>query len=160
MRVRAVLICVALALAGCARRSFEPFPGAGEAPGWSKGRTRVFEAADLWRYVDGDAERYLAAGVECTHTAEYRHEDGAEAVVDVHVMKDADAAQRIFESEPSAGSEPLALGDAGRSYGASVTFRRGRCFARLTSYTDTPQARGALVELARAVDTRIARARP
>lgn len=160
MKARVALICVALALAACGRRSLDPFPVADEAPGWSKGRTRVFEAADLWRYVNGDAERYLAAGVERTHTAEYRHDSGVEAVVDVHVMKDADAARRMFDSEPVTGSEPLALGDAGRSYGASLTFRRGRYFVRLTAYSDAPQARRALAELARATDARLAQARP
>ncbi|MCS7314740.1 MAG: DUF6599 family protein [Bryobacterales bacterium] len=152
--------CLAFAVAACARRAFDPFPPGAEAAGWEKGRTRVFEASELWQYVDGDAERYLAAGHERTLTAEYRHSSGTEAVLDVHLMKDAEAARQIFESEPAAGSQAIALGDAGRSYGTSVSFRRGRCFVRLTSYSDTPQARSALLELARAADGRIARARP
>ncbi len=160
MNRRIWLPFVLLVLTGCARRSFDPFPAPNEAPGWTKGRTRVFKAAELWRYVDGDAERYLAAGVERTLTAEYRHAGGAEAVIDVHVMKDADGARRLFESEPAAGARPIEIGDGGRSYGASLTFRRGRCFVRLTAYSDTPELRTALVGLARAADARVARARP
>jgi len=34
----------------------------GEAAGWSRtAATRSFEAADLWQYIDGDAEKYLKA---------------------------------------------------------------------------------------------------
>lgn len=161
MNRRTFLLSALLALAaGCARRAFDPFPAADEAPGWSRGRTRTFDAGDLWRYVDGDAERYLAAGVERTLTAEYRHSTGTEAVLDVHVMKEEEAARRILESEPVSGSESLAIGDAGRSYGASLTFRRGRCFVRLTAYADTPQARSALLELAKAADARLSKQRP
>lgn len=45
-------------------------PKTGEAA-WKKTRdTRTFEAATLWQHIDGDAERYLAAGVRKTFTAE------------------------------------------------------------------------------------------
>ena len=59
------------------RRTAKPaswLPESGDAPGWTKaGETHVFEAADLWQYVDGDAERYLRAGVRRTLTAKYRY---------------------------------------------------------------------------------------
>ena len=131
-------------------------PESDEAPGWKKtGETRAFEAADLWQYVDGDAERYLRAGVRRTLTAVYRHRDGIEAVADVHLMASPAAAAAFFESEPSAGSRTIALGDEGRSYGQSVTFRRGPFFVRLTAYQDSPQTEAALVSLGRAIQARL-----
>src|ERR1039457_1950148 len=49
------------------------FPESGDVPGWTKvSETRSFEAVDLWKYVDGDAERYQRAGVRRTLTANYR----------------------------------------------------------------------------------------
>lgn len=143
------------------RRAAEPlswFPQSGEAPGWTRaGETRFFEAADLWKYVDGDAERYLRAGVRRTLTLNYRYGETVEAVADIHLMEAPRGAASIFESESSAGSRPVALGDAGRSYGQSLTFRRGPFFVRLVAYQDVPQTEGAVLSLAQAIDRRLAR---
>src|ERR1035438_339803 len=57
------------------------------------------EAVDLWKYVDGDAERYLRAGVRRTLTANYRYADTVEAVADIHLMETPQGAASIFESE-------------------------------------------------------------
>jgi Pyruvate/2-oxoacid:ferredoxin oxidoreductase delta subunit len=103
---------------------------------------REFAAADLWKYVDGDAERYRRFGVERTWTATYRLPSGAEAVVDVHRFA-GDGARRLFESEPSAGA--AAAGVAASSW-------RGACFVRVTAYQD---AGAALAELARAVEANV-----
>jgi len=46
-------------------------------------------------------------------------------------------------------------GDAGRSYGQSVTFRHGPLFVRLVAYQDTPQTERALVSLGQAIDARL-----
>jgi polyferredoxin len=133
-------------------------PESGEAPGWTKtGETRAFDAADLWKYVDGDAERYLRAGVRRTLTANYRYDGTVEATADVHLMEGAQAAAAIFEAEESAGSRSVALGDAGRSYGQSLTFHRGRFFVRLVAYQSLPQTEQALVSLARGIDARLSR---
>ncbi len=133
------------------------FPQSGEAPGWTRaGETRSFEAADLWKYVDGDAERYLRAGVRRTLTTNYRYGDTVEAVADIHLMEAPRGAASIFESESSAGSRPVALGDAGRSYGQSLTFRRGPFFVRLVAYQDVPQTQPALLSLAQAIQRRLA----
>jgi ferredoxin len=142
------------------RREAKPmswFPESGDAPGWMKvGEARLFEAVDLWKYVDGDAERYLRAGVRRTLTANYRYGDAVEAVADIYLMEAPRGAAAIFESEPSSGSRPVALGDAGRSYGQSLTFRQGAFFVRLVAYEDTPQTERALVSLAQAIAARLA----
>jgi len=128
-------------------------------PGWTKvGETRLFEAADLWKYVDGDAERYLRAGVRRTLTASYRYREIVEAVADVHLLESPAAARSLFESEPSAGSHPVALGDAARSYGQSLTFRRGAFFVRLVAYQDAAETEPALVSLASGIDRKLGQA--
>jgi len=158
VRRRVAPLCALLVmLTACKRTAFDPFPSGAEAASWTRARTRTFQASDLWRYINGDAERYLAAGIERTLTADYRHPQGAEAVVDVHLMNSAEAARRILESESALGSQAVELGEQGRSYGPSLIFRRGRCLVRLTVYEDTPVVRAALLELARAVDARLQR---
>jgi ferredoxin len=134
------------------------FPESGDVPGWTKvGETRSFEAVDLWKYVDGDAERYLRAGVRRTLTANYRFADTVEAVADIHLMEAPRGAAAIFEAESPTGSRPVAVGDAGRSYGQSLTFDRGAFFVRLVAYQDTPQTERALLSLAQGIEARLAR---
>jgi hypothetical protein len=79
-----------------------------------------------------------------------------EAVADIHLMETPRGAAAIYESEPSAGSRPVALGDAGRSYGQSLTFRRGPFFVRLVAHQDTPQTERALVSLGHGIERRLA----
>jgi ferredoxin len=143
-------------LLGRASKPVSLLPESGEVSGWTKvGETRRFEAADLWKYVDGDAERYLRADVRDTLTANYRYEDGVEATADIYTMEAAAGAASIFESESAVGSRPVALGDAGRSYGQSVTFRRGPFFVRLVAYQDTPRTEQALLSLGQGIAGRL-----
>jgi len=131
-------------------------PASGEIAGWTQTRpTRAFDAGNLWRYVDGDADRYVHAGVRRTLTSEYRYRDGIEATVDLHVMSGSGGALRIMESESSSGSRGIALGDAARLYGQTLTFRKGACFVRIVAFQDTPQTEPALIELARGVARRL-----
>ena len=141
------------------RRAARPgsyLPETGESPGWSKsGEIRVFEASDLWKYLDGDAERYLRAGIRRTFTADYRYRDRIDAVADVHFMNTASAAAVLFESEPAAGSRAVPLGQAGRTYGQSLTFRKGPFFVRLVAYQEDSQTAEALLRLAQAIERRL-----
>jgi hypothetical protein len=147
------LVCL---VCGCAPKAPELLPQ--EAAGWTRSsQVRIFHADDLWRYVDGDAERYLRAGVRRTVTASYRRADGIEAVADAHEMKNAAAARAIFESEQQAGSRPLDVGGQGRLYGQVLTFHRAGYFVRLTAYQDSPNVGEALTGLANAIDSQIPR---
>ena len=85
------LLVAALALAlslACSRRvPAAPFPASNEVAGWAKiGETRTFSAAELWSYVDGDAERYVKAGVQSTSTADYKFKDQFDAAIDIYTM--------------------------------------------------------------------------
>lgn len=158
MRLLSVAMLLAVVAAGCARR---PPPGsllpeAGEAAGWTKtGTTRIFEARDLWRYIDGDAERYVRAGVQRTVTGQYRYQDRIEAVADVHVMSTSDGAKKLFDSESSVGSRSIEVGDAARMFGQMLLFRRGPYLVRLVAYQETPELPEKSIELARAIERKI-----
>jgi hypothetical protein len=87
-------ICLSvLAFAACDRRAGRAashFPPSNEVAGWSKtGETRTFSATELWNYIDGDAERYVKAGVQSTSTSDYNFKNASDAVVDIYTMKDA-----------------------------------------------------------------------
>jgi len=147
-------------LAGCGAKSGARtaalFPESNEVPGWSKaGETRAFKAANLWQYIDGDAEKYIRAGVQETFTASYSYRDSVDATADVHVMATADGPRQIMNSEPSGESRQLEVGDSGRLYEASLIFRRGPYLVRLVAYKQSPEAGKALVELARGIDLKL-----
>lgn len=155
-----VLLAAACVLAGCGPKTGSKpatlFPESNEVYGWSKtGETRTFEAADLWQYIDGDAEKYIQAGVKRTLTADYRYQDSTDAVADIYVMAAAEGAKRILDSENAANSRPAALGDAGRLYGASLVFRKGPHLVRLVAYKESPQVSKALEELARGIERKL-----
>jgi hypothetical protein len=133
------------------------FPASNEVPEWSKmGETRTFKSRDLWQYIDGDAEKYIRAGVQETLTANYRYQDSVDAVADIHVMASEAGPRQIMDSEPAIGSEPLELGDSARSYGASLIFRKGPYLVRLVAYKQSPKVPQALLELGRAIEKRLA----
>ncbi len=161
MRSRSLsALAVACLLLGCGGKSGSKpatvFPKSNEVPGWSKvGETRTFEASNLWQYIDGDAEKYIRANVQETLTADYRYGNSIEATADVHVMATADGPRNIMDSESAADSQPVALGDAARLYGASLIFRKGRYLVRVVAYEQSPEVGKALVELARGIEKKL-----
>ena len=158
MKYGAALAALAAALvAGCGgRRAADDFPRDDEVRGWKMERQpRVFQADNLWQYIDGDAERYLQAGFENVRNAVYQYRGRVEAAADIYTMKNPGAAAKVLDSEADVGSQPAALGDGGKVYRASIVFRKGRHFVRLIAYQDHPDGQKALMELAQAIAERL-----
>jgi hypothetical protein len=157
-----LLIAAALLVAACESKTPAPaptlFPETNQAPGWAKtAETRTFPADKLWEYIDGDAERYLQAGVERTLTADYRYKDKFDAVADIHVMRAPEGAKKVFDSDSAVDSESLNLGDRGRSWKGSLAFTKGRYYVHLTAYEqEDPEVGAALEALARSIESRLA----
>ncbi len=154
-----VLIALTLSWACMSGSNSNPlafFPASNEVQNWNKaGEARTFAASQLSEYIDGDAEKYLRAGVEQTLTADYRFAGKADAVVDIFVMKTVAGAIRVFESQPAEGSESVPMADAARLYPGNLTFRQGRYFVRLVAYNDLPETQQALVALGRAIAVKL-----
>jgi len=165
MKARGVLLAMlgvaALLDAGCKHQpgsggSF--FPASNQVAGWAKtGDTRTFEAADLWKYIDGDAERYLKAGVQRVSTADYKFQNQVDATVDIYTMGSAAGAEKIFNSEPAANAAFAGLGDSARLSSQSVVFREGPYLVRITAYEDSMETKPALLGLARSIELRLAK---
>jgi len=156
----AVAVILAALLVGC--RSQAPstaidfYPASNSVPGWVKSsETRTFEASHLFEYIDGDAEKYVQAGVVKTLTSDYRFNGRTDATVDVYVMGNAAGARKIYDSESAEGSQPLTLGDACRHAKGSLTFRQGPYFVRLVAFEDSPEIATALTALARALSNKL-----
>ncbi len=154
--IAVVALAVLAVGAGCKKKAVDPFPASGAVTGWARaGETRVFAAKDLWQYIDGDAEHYIAAGVVSTSTTDYKYQGQLDATVDVYTMKDAAGAQKIFSAEGATGATSVPLGDAGIAFAQSVTFRKGPYLVRIVAYEATPGTEQALLALAQGVAAKL-----
>jgi len=134
------------------------FPASNEVAGWAKtGDIRTFEAADLWKYIDGEAERYLKAGVQRVSTADYRFQSKIDAVVDIYTMGNAEATEKIFKSEPAVDVKPIQLGNDARLSSQSLVFRKGTCLVRIVAFDESAETQQALLQLGQGIELRLAR---
>jgi len=161
-RFATALLLYSLFLAGgCQHRSAAStsfFPESPEVPDWTKApEVRTFSADRLSDYIDGDAEKYLKAGVRSVFTADYKFKGQVPTTVDVYTMSNADGAKAIFESEPAMDAKTPALGDAARLYAQSLIFRKGSYLVRMVAYQDSPQLSEAMLSLGHAVERKLSR---
>lgn len=160
-RLQVGLFLALLAAVGCNRNpanQVSPFPASNESAGWARtGEIRTFAAADLWKYIDGEAERYLKAGVQMASTADYKFLGKSDAVVDVYTMANTAAASKLLKSEPAGEARLVPLGDEARLYSASLIFYKGPYLVRITAYEDSAEMQSALVGLGRTVEARLAK---
>jgi len=140
------------------RGSAAPFPISNEVAGWAKtSDIRGFEASDLWQYIDGEAERYLKAGVQKVFTADYKFQNKVDATVDVYTMGNPDGAAKILESEPLGSATQVRLGDSARLYDQSLVFRKGSYLVRIVAYQASVETPQAIVALGRGIERRLTR---
>jgi len=157
-----ILLCVAcIGKTGCNRErraQAAPFPVSNQVAGWVKtGEIRTFEAADLWKYIDGEAERYLKAGVRRVSTADYKFQNKVDAVVDIYAMGNAEGAERVFRSEAAGDATPIQLGDGARWYSQSLVFHKGACLVRIVAFEESAETPQALLQLGRGIELQLAR---
>ncbi|MFZ0338467.1 MAG: DUF6599 family protein [Terracidiphilus sp.] len=151
----AAIVLLAVSV-GCKKKAVDPLPPSGAVAGWEKSSdTRVYEAKDLWQYIDGDAEQYTAVGVVSTSTSDYKYQNQLDAVVDVYTMGDSAGARKILETGDSSGAKKVQVGDAGVAYEQSVIFRKGPYLVRIVAYDATPGTQQALLALAQGVEARL-----
>ncbi len=139
-----------------AEQSF--FPASNQVAGWATTENiRTFEAADLWKYIDGEAERYLKAGVQRVSTTDYKFQNKVDAVVDIYTMGNAEGAEKVFKSEAAVDAKPIQLGDGARLYSQSLAFHKGTYLVRIVAYEESAETQQALLQLGHGIEARLAR---
>jgi len=164
VKTRGVLLVMLIALlleAGCKRQAGTAgsfFPASNQVAGWATtGEIRTFEAADLWKYIDGEAERYLKAGAQRVSTADYKFQNKIDAAVDIYTMANAEGAETIFRGEPPVDVKPIQLGDAARLSSQSLMFRKGRFLVRIVAFEESAETQQALAQLGQGIELRFGR---
>jgi hypothetical protein len=151
---KSLVLVVLAALSACSRQAAVWLPDA--APGWSRsGEVRQFSAKNLYQYMDGEADKYVQAGVKQTITADYRHRSGLQATADVFVMSAGLGPRQLFGAEPGTDAKGVALGEAARVYRSSLVFRKGRYFVRVVAFGEGIKVPVQLVDLAHAIDEQL-----
>ncbi len=135
------------------------FPRTGEVRGWMQvGNVRVFQAENLYEYVDGDDERYLHAGVRRAWTTDFQYQKSIECVVDIYAMGSLEGAKELLASESSVNRSAISLGNDGYSFDGGLVFRKNCFVVRLTVTGDPTGSQTPLAELGHAVERRLAQA--
>jgi hypothetical protein len=109
-------------------------PPSGAVAGWSREETpRSFTAKNLWEYIDGAADLFLAYGFARVEAAQFVGDGGAERsiTVDIYDMGAPINAFGIYVNEKSDDAKPLAAGVQGYEAGELLALWKGRYYVKL-----------------------------
>ena len=127
-------------------------PANNAVPGWAMSqKPRSFTAANLWEFIDGAADGYLAYGFQEVVSADYAQEGtGYQAVVDIYQMKDPLNAFGIYTQERNPQSQFLKIGNEGCSGGTSLNFWTGS-YVKITVFEEKDAIKQEIAKLASAI---------
>lgn len=121
--------------------------------GWERqGEPTRFGPDDLWRHINGGAEKYLAVGFESLDVAEYRAADGTEAVAERYLLTSRRASRDLFAGELPIAELKVDVGDDAQLDQQSLSFRRGACLVHVVVDRNEMGTGEALVALGQLID--------
>lgn len=95
----------------------------------------VFAANDLWSFIDGAADTYLALGFIDLHVTEYKK--GKESIkLEIYRHSDHIMAFGIYASERSSTYRFINLGSQGYTTGGAINFFRGNYYVKIKTYSE------------------------
>jgi hypothetical protein len=111
----------------------------------------VFVPGDLWNFINGAADTYLALGFVDLHVAEYKK---GKDVIKVEIYKHSDhtMAFGIYASERSPSFNYLNLGSQGYSVDGVINFFKGNYYVKIRTFSAKPKTLQAEESLARRVE--------
>ena len=131
-------------------------PGAADTRPWvPDGPAQVAEGQDLFALINGGAELFLRYGFERAAVQSYNLGGGRQIQVEVYQMRTPDGAAEVFTRRVGPGDLPLTIGDSGVRGEYYVLFRRGCFFVTVAAGDTNPDAKAAVLRIARAVEKRI-----
>lgn len=94
----------------------------------------VYEPENLWDFINGAAENYLANGFVDLHVAEYKK---GKAVIKMEIYRHSDntMAFGIYSSERSPSFRFVELGAQGYIAGGSINFFKGNYYVKIRTYS-------------------------
>ena len=152
-------VCAGLAVAfadGEDRAIILILPGAAETRPWvPDGPAQLAEGQGLFALINGGAELFLRYGFERAAVQSYSLGGGRQIQVEVYQMQTPDGAAEVFARRVGPGDLPITIGDSAVRGEYYVLFHRGRFFVTVAAGDTNPDAKAAVLRIARAVETRI-----
>ncbi len=126
-------------------------------PGWQQaGALRHFTSDNLYEYMDGNAESYLAYGFTQMQGVTCKSGENT-LVIDISEMVDADAAYGIFSGNRDPGHPLEKIGMGGQVLPRRGTFSKGNYYVEISASPDfdhTPEITAFVTALERLLDGR------
>jgi hypothetical protein len=98
----------------------------------------VYTNADLWSFIDGAADTYVALGFVDLHVAEYKK--GKEVIkLEIYRHSDHTLAFGIYASERSSTYRFINLGSQGYVTGGAINFFKGNYYVKIRTYSEKPK---------------------
>ena len=98
----------------------------------------VYTNADLWNFIDGAADTYVALGFIDLHVAEYKK--GKEVIkIEIYRHSDHTMAFGIYASERSSTYRFINLGSQGYNTGGAINFFKGNYYVKIRTYSEKPK---------------------
>ena len=113
-------------------------PADTEIPGWKKSAAeRTFLPENLWEYIDGGAEGYLAYDFQAVVTADYANEEAdCQAVVDIYRMANPLCGFGIYSAERPQNAHIIEIGSQGYLTGNALHFWQGPYYVKITAFQE------------------------
>jgi hypothetical protein len=128
-----LLVCVAPAVAQAAAANAA---SCSLVPGWQQaGALRHFTADNLYTYMDGSAESYLAYGFTQMQGITCKSGEST-LIIDISEMVDADAAYGIFSGNRDPGHPLAKIGMGGQIMPRRGTFAKGNYYVEVAASPD------------------------
>jgi hypothetical protein len=138
MRVGHLLLLPVLLVAGMAHA--QDYLTCQFVPGWEQsGPKRQYVADNLYEYMDGNAEGYLAYGFVNMHGITCKS-GGNTLVIDVSEMSDSDLAYGMFAANRDPNKPLVKMGMAGQVQPRRGSFAKGKYYVEIAAEPDIDQS--------------------
>ena len=114
-------------------------------PGWTASAQRAVTPANVFDYMNGAGELYLAYGFEELQVREYTHSSGRRITCEVYRMPGASDAFGLFSQDRS--GDEVNIGQGGIYAGGLLLAWQGRHFIRILADSDSAEVKQCVLSL-------------
>ena len=117
-----------------------------EVSGWKTGREdQVFTRDDVFDYMNGGGESYLAYDFQFVFVREYVREDAPSIVVEIYQMSSSEDAFGVFTHDTD--GDEFDLGQGAIYAAGLLRFWKDKIFVRILADRETPEAKAVIMQL-------------
>ncbi len=133
-------------------------PASGEITGWERDRDMLeYDAGNLWEYINGSAESFLAYDFRMVHVQDYLSRDGEGLKVEIYRHGNPTMAFGIYSQIRSPGLDYYEIGSECFGDGYSIHFLKGPYYVRVGVFEESEALVDAMKAFSRTVASKITR---